>query len=1253
MLRGVLSTLSQAASGLPKELALHPRYRMKRGIEGVLRKVAAGSDQFVTEKYQDKVAAILGEWSAQLLQSPQYVAVLDRVASANFSGNSLRCAELPAVGGASPVQVWRLQFPLEMNLDKEAFLKGLRRELGTFSKLVTAEFQIVQIHSEASLSPILGEAQRVTTTVRYEFVGAGNGYHREQRVGHWELRWELHPFGELRLRQWRALDEVRSRSSIRVFQDVSSHAFGRNPSYVAQLLPGTDYWRTILDGASGIDIYGHNGVSVGDVDGDGLDDLYVCQPSGLPNRLFRNRGDGTFDDITEGAGVGVLSNTACALFADIDNDGLQDLIVVCANGPLLFLNQGSGKFRLKTDAFQFASSPQGTFTGAAMADYDRDGWLDIYFCLYSYYQGADQYRYPVPYFDAENGPANFLMRNNRDGSFRDATKESGLDKNNSRFSFCCAWSDYNGDRWPDLYVVNDFGRKNLYRNNGDGTFTDVAAESGVENIGAGMSAAWLDFNKDSREDLYVADMWTAAGLRVSTQDIFQKDASPEIRKLYQRHAMGNSLFQNLGEKFEDIGKRSGTAMGRWSWSSDAWDFDHDGYADIYIANGMISGASREDLNSFFWRQVVANSPNMARPSHEYEQAWNAINELIRSDGTWSGFERNVFYLNNRDGTFSDVSGVVGVDFPEDSRTFALGDFDQDGRLEMVLKNRSSPQLRYLKNVLPSLPPSISFRLEGKKSNHDAVGARIIVETASGRQSRMLQIGSGFLAQHTKEIFFGLGSQKSPVQATVEWPSGLVQKLHDLPINHRVWIEEGLPPSRIEPFKPFSETSSGGANLARYPIEVLPDTFETWLLVPILAPGCSLPNQSGGIESLTSYRGKTVLLFFYSDLAANSERELKEFEHFHKLGQREGLQLLAINVDRTIRDDVNQTEIPGRSYSFPVLRASLDVVATYSLLYRHLFDRHRDLNVPISFLVDPAGQIVKIYQGSVPIDHVKEDSKAIPQTDVQRLAKALPFPGLSESYDFWRNYLSLGFAFFERGYFDQAKVFYQQAFNNDPQSAEALYGLGSACLQLQEMKEARSYFERTLQLHASYPGTIPDSWNNLGLLAAREGDTKLAIEDFQRALRIDPDHSIALLNLGNAYRQSKDWSSAKQVLKRAVELAPDDTEANYSLGMVFAQENDIEHAYQYLQKALELRPDDPEALNNLGILYLRTGRAAEAIRSFQESIRVAPKYDQSYLNLARVYAIQGDREKAREILRELLKQLPGHPQAEQELKEINP
>ena len=946
--------------------------------------------------------------------------------------------------------------------------------------------------------------------------------------------------------------------------------------------------------------------------------------------------------------------------------------MVCTSGPLLFLNQGGGKFLRKPDAFKFANSPQGTFTGAAAADYDRDGWLDIYFCLYIYYQGTDQYKYPLPYYDAENGPPNFMMRNNRDGTFRDVTAECGLDRNNTRYSFCCGWSDYNRDGWPDLYVVNDFGRKNLYRNNGDGTFTDVAPQTGVEDIGAGMSVCWFDYDNDGADDLYVADMWSAAGMRVSMQDIFQKDAPEEVRALYRKHARGNSLFRNGGllsnnsATFEDTSASAGVEMGRWSWSSDAWDFDNDGFPDLYIANGMISGASRgpqgQDLNSFFWRQVVANSPSEAKPAHDYEEGWNALNELIRADGTWSGFERNVFYANNRDGTFSDVSAVVGMDFLEDGRAFALADFDHDGRLEVFLKNRNGPQLRVLKNVMKGLAPSIAFRLRGVKSNPDAIGAAVTVETEVGRQTRMLQAGSGFLSQHNKEVFFGLGEAKGPVRASIRWPSGLVQELHDLPLNHRVWVEEGNESYKVEAFvsavggtEAVPSSKVGEANIAQKDIESLPTTVETWLLAPVSAPDFSLSDLTGEVRTLGALRGKVVLLNFWATGSASCREDLRSFNQLHQRSAASSgnsrLYVLAVNVDGSTEAGKIKALARELHLSFPILHGSDDVAGIYNILYRYLFDRHRDLSLPTSFLINEKGDIVKIYQGPINAERIEQDFQQIPQTAAERLARALPFSGLTDTPEFRRNYLSYGSVYFQRGYLDQAEASFKLALKDNPSSAEALYGLGSVYLKQEKSRDARQSFERAIKLRVSYPDTLPNAWNNLGLLATREGRTADAIPYFEEALRLSPDHLVALENLGNAYRQQKRWDEARKVLERAIAVGPQDPEANYSLGMVFAQLDDSDRAYEYLQKALKLRPAYPEALNNLGVLYLRTRRRDEAVASFEECIRVAPAFDQSYLNLARVYTIEGTPDKARGVLVELLKQHPDHVSAQKMLEKL--
>lgn len=1231
-----------------EEFRLHPEYRAQRPLERTLLKAKSGSDDFVIEQYHDQIASIFAEWRASLLRSPQDIEAIEKNLAPEFVGASLVPIEVRLVRKEPPLSVHKNRFDSQAGLPRDVFLRQWRSIAAGFSKILTAEFQVTSIEASETSSP--QSPQRLRTRVRYELVATGSGFHREQRVGHWDLDWKSSA-GGFQVIGWRATEETQSRSTAPIFADIAAFALGNNSSYREQLLRGTDYWRTTLDAACGIDIYGHNGVSVADIDDDGFDDLYVCQPAGLPNRLYRNRGDGTFEDITGSCGLGLLDNTSCALFADFENKGRQDVVVVTANGPLLFQNQGAGRFERKPTAFRFSTPPQGTFTGAAVADYDCDGWLDIYFCLYSYYRGSGQYRYPMPYQDAENGPPNFMMRNQHDGTFRDVTAESGLSHNNTRYSFCCGWCDFDGDGRPDLYVVNDFGRKNLYHNQGDGTFSDVAAQKGVEDIGAGMSVCWLDYDRDGKQDLYVGDMWTAAGERISSQEIFKKDSPERIRAQYRKHAMGNSLFQNRGNLFRDVTAAAGVGIGRWAWSCDAFDFDHDGFADLYIANGMVSGTSGEDLNSFFWRQVVANSPDQAKYSSEYERGWNAINELIRADGSWSGYERNILYANNRDGTFSDVSGAAGLDFIEDARSFALADFDHDGRQEIFLKNRSAPQLRILENQIEDLPPSIVFRLRGTRSNRDAIGAEVTIEDENGRQTRTLQAGSGFLSQHSKEIFFGLGESVGLWRAMIRWPSGIVQTLAELPVNHRIWVEEGSNVFRSEAFKARAKKRDQvGSGSVETIGEQLPLAVETWLLDPIAAPEFSLADLNGRNWSIGDFAGAATLLNFWVTQSVACRRELDRFEQLPARWATQGFRLLAVNADDPT-DDQFRGFVRERKFSFPILRGSADVLAIYNLLYRYMFDRHRDLAMPTSFLIDAQRQIVKIYQGALAFDHVEQDIRSIPASDTERIARGLPFPGNSESFDFARNYLSYGSIFFERGYFDQAAKAFEQALANDDLSAEAAYGAGSAYLNLGNTSAAQKSFARATKLRAGYPDTLSNAWNNLGLLAMRASRADDAIRCFREGVRLGPDHLIPLNNLGNAYRLNKDWDAARRVFEHALEVDPKDPEANYGVAMVFAHADDTEHAYEYLQRALKSRPDYPEALNNLGILYLRTQRRDDAVRTFEECIRLAPDFDQAYLNLARVYAIENSPGKARQVLQELLQRLPDDAQAKAMLEQL--
>jgi len=1228
------------------DLRFIPHYPARSPLDEVLRKVAPGADEYVTEKYAFEIMLVLKEWSRGLQAAPPALGVLGRFVDAAIEGASLVPIEQRALRSGNGIEVLRRKFGSNAVLGRERFLEEIRSYLAAMRHVETAEFEIVGIEEIAGSVPTVG------VNIRYDFVATRTDMGREERIGRWRTQWSRDESNAWRVRRWEATEETLSRAQEPIFIDVTSQALGGTESYQKQMLHGVDYWRTVLDGACGIDVYGNNGLALGDFDNDGLDDLYVCQPAGVPNRLYRNRGDGTFEDVTETAGVGVLDGTASALFADFENKGLQDLLVVCGSGPLLFVNQGNGKFLWKRDAFRFLRPPQGTLTHAAVADYDGDGRLDVYFCLYSYYLGLDQYHYPAPYFDARNGPPNFLLHNEGNGVFEDRTEAAGLNVENDRYSFACAWGDYNSDGLPDLYVANDFGRSNLYRNDGNGKFTSVSTEAGVEDVGAGMSASWFDFDNDGKQDVYVANMWSAAGLRVSEQKIFHEKEPENIRALYRQHAGGNSLYRNLGNgKFQNVSHAAGVDMGRWAWSSDAWDFDHDGYPDLYIANGYISGpetAGRDegDVGSFFWRQVVAKSLSNAMPSVNYELGWNAINELIRSDASWNGLERNVFYANNRDGTFSEISGTVGLDFPDDSRSFGLADLDHDGRLEVVLKNRNAPQLRILRNTMKDIGNSMALRLHGKKSNRDAIGAAVTVEAEGRQQTKYLQAGSGFLSQHTKELFFGVGKAEGTVRASIRWPSGLIQTFEHLPVNRRIEIEEGAEEFTAKPFATVPASYGRGADAQKR--EILPSSVETWLIEPLSAPEFSLPDLAGKVYELRSLRGGAVLLHFWSAASPGCGEQLRLLQKKEAIPAASGIRILGISLDRSDDAGTVRSFVAKEGVSFPVLLATPEVVGIYNIVYRYLFDRRRDLALPMSLLVNGDGMIVKIYQGQVNPERLAEDARSVAGNAANRMRRALPFEGTLYGDAFQRNDFTYGVAMFQRGYLEQAAASFRQVIAAKPQEPEAYYNLGTLDLRRNAFGDARRYLEQAVKLRSSYP----EAWNNLGMVAAQEGRADEAVRNFQQSLQQRPDYVIALLNLGNLYRRQGAFGEAEKLLSLALGIEPDNAEAHYSLGMLYARQEQPQRASEYLERAVALRPDYADALNNLGVLFVREEHYSEAREKFETCIRVAPNFDQAYLNLARLYVLLKDKEKAREVLQALLQLQPQHKLAQQALGMLN-
>ena len=377
-----------------------------------------------------------------------------------------------------------------------------------------------------------------------------------------------------------------------MFSDCTKSIFQNTDRFGRQLIFGIDHWTNQFDGAIARPAAGH-GIAIGDVNGDGLEDVYLCQSPALPNLLLIQNRDGTVTDTAPEAGVNWLEGTRSAIFADLDNDGDQDLVAVLGGKVVIQENDGRGRFQLKS----IVDSVSSLFAINAI-DYDNDRDLDLFICGYTLSSGVnldDVFANPMPFHDANNGAPNVLLRNEGGWDFKDVTNEVGLDENNMRFSYASSWEDYDNDGDLDVYVANDFGRNHLYRND-NGRFKDVAKELNVEDIGPGMSAAWGDYNNDGHPDLYVSNMFSSAGNRITSQKQFKVGIDDETKKLFQRHARGNSLFTNSGNgDFVDHSVELGVTLGRWAWGSLFVDINNDGWQDLYVTNGFITADGKNDL----------------------------------------------------------------------------------------------------------------------------------------------------------------------------------------------------------------------------------------------------------------------------------------------------------------------------------------------------------------------------------------------------------------------------------------------------------------------------------------------------------------------------------------------------------------------------------------------------------------------------------------------------------------------------------
>ena len=494
------------------------------------------------------------------------------------------------------------------------------------------------------------------------------------------------------------------------------------------------------------------GVAVFDYNNDGLLDIFFTNGAAIPslektdpsywNRLYRNNGDGTFTDVTEKAGVKGIGYSMGVAAADYDNDGFVDLYVAGVNHNQLLHNNGDGTFSDVTEKAGVAGNVQGYGKPWAVAagwfDYNNDGKLDLLVMDYLDYNIANCKLCEIDGVRTYCAPGNFkgtpniLYRNNGDGTFTDVSQQSHIARYVGK-GMGVAFADYDGDGFTDVFVSNDTFPNFLLHNNGDGTFTDVALELGVAytsagSLVAGMGAEFRDLDNDGRPDIFHTAMF------------------------------GNTfpIYRNTGTQFDDVTETSGmTAFSRrmTAWGVGSFDFDNDGWKDLFVAGGAILDNEMEVLH---------------RPTLQPDG-------LLRNAG---GFK------------FGDVSSMAGPDFlnPRAHRGAAFGDLNNDGKIDVVV-NVINDRPQVLMNRTGGSNHWIILNLVGTKDNRDGLGTKVKITTPEGVQFNHATTAVGYSSSSDKRVHFGLGKAATVDKIELTWPTGVKQTLTDVKADQVLTIVE--------------------------------------------------------------------------------------------------------------------------------------------------------------------------------------------------------------------------------------------------------------------------------------------------------------------------------------------------------------------------------------------------------------------------------------------------------------------------------
>ena len=900
-----------------------------------------------------------------------------------------------------------------------------------------------------------------------------------------------------------------------------------------------------------------------DYDGDGYLDLFLINstrvdetPEGAYNRLYRNMAGGVgeesrvFRDVTEAAGLKHSGwGMGCAV-GDYDNDGNVDLYLTYWGPNRLYRNEGDGRF---TEVSQEAGVDDERWgSSAAFGDVDGDGHLDLYVCNYvlfdlanppnggelcTVYQGLEGFCGPM----GMERQADVLYRNDGDGRFTDVSEMTGVDRH--RYAgLGVVFGDYDNDGDPDLFVANDGNPNLLFRNDGDWRLTEMATFAGVAyneegRIQSGMGITSGDYNNDGNLDIFVTNH------------------SDDVNTLYQNQGDGSFVDITAGAKL------GGAVRPYLCWTPGLFDADNDGWLDLFVAAGHI------------FPQLEAFPTGMPYP------------------------QRNLFYWNEG-GTFRLAADEVGpgLAVQKVSRGAAFGDYDNDGDTDLLVMNLND-QPTLLRNEGGNRNNWLGLELEGVESNRDAIGAQVRLVAGERRQLQEVKRGYGFQSQSDGRIVFGLGQEEQVDRVDIRWPSGQVQTLERPPLRRYLVVREGsdgIVASYGKQEKPAGPSAAADRSA---PLQEArePEPQEQ------LAPCADAPNWSA------------------------EQCYEKGLERYDQKRYGEAVHMLRAAIQLR----------PNYSAAYYALGVTL-----YSGL-----GRNQEAAEVLEQAVSQDSSSAPIYDllGAVYLS-LDQPDKAVKA--LRRATVLDPFA--------WKTYNRIGMAHLRRKDTEAAIAAFKDALRAGPFAATPhirLAQLYDKQGRAEDARQERLAFERLRSLHEQlekYLEQIRETPNNarahyrLGRTYLEQKRYTRAQASFQRALAIEPDYGWAYYGLGAAYHHQKRLGEAIAAYARAYEADSTLVMALNDLGRAYHQIGRPQKAVEVFQQAIRSRPNLALPHSNLGEVYAAQGKTQEAISTYKAALELDSALVETRNALARLYAVEGNLEEAIREWEKVLQLAPEHP-----------